>query len=86
MLKGRSTYEWAEALINIAHPQIRNELIKLTEKISSNGPFLIAKFAIGKGLQVNIDTAMSIESDMFSMGRTTEDKNEGLGEFVEKRK
>jgi enoyl-CoA hydratase len=45
-----------------------------------------AKFAIGKGLQVDIETAMSIESDMFGLCCATEDKNEGLGAFVEERK
>jgi butyryl-CoA:acetate CoA-transferase len=32
MLKGKSTYERAEALINIAHPDLRDELIKGAEK------------------------------------------------------
>ena len=33
MLKGESTWKRAEALINIAHPQFRDELIKEAEKM-----------------------------------------------------
>ncbi len=32
-LKGKSTWERAEKLINIAHPQFRDELIKEAEKM-----------------------------------------------------
>jgi acyl-CoA hydrolase len=34
MLKGKSTWERAEALINIAHPDLREELIKEAEKMN----------------------------------------------------
>jgi acyl-CoA hydrolase len=33
MLKGKSTWERAEALINIAHPDFREDLIKQAEKM-----------------------------------------------------
>jgi acyl-CoA hydrolase len=33
-LKGKSTWERAEALIGIAHPQFRDELIKEAEKMN----------------------------------------------------
>jgi acyl-CoA hydrolase len=33
MLKGKSTWERAEGLINIAHPDFRDELIKEAEKM-----------------------------------------------------
>ncbi|MCX8012632.1 MAG: butyryl-CoA:acetate CoA-transferase, partial [Desulfobacterota bacterium] len=32
-MKGKSTWERAEALINIAHPRFRDELIKEAEKM-----------------------------------------------------
>ncbi|MEQ8237428.1 MAG: enoyl-CoA hydratase-related protein, partial [Syntrophomonadaceae bacterium] len=65
-----------------------DEAKKMAKKIASKGPLAVgySKFAIGKGMQVDIDTAMSIESDMFGMSCATEDKFEGMTAFVEKRK
>ncbi|MEN6348873.1 MAG: short-chain-enoyl-CoA hydratase [Syntrophomonas sp.] len=77
-------------LVNHVYPQdqLMDEAKKLAKKIASKAPLAVgyAKFAIGKGMQVDLDTAMSIESDMFGMCCATEDKFEGMGAFVEKRK
>lgn len=77
-------------LVNHVYPaaELMEQAWKMARRIAAKAPLAVgyAKFAIGKGLQVDIDTAMSIESDMFGMCCATEDKNEGLGAFVEKRK
>jgi enoyl-CoA hydratase len=77
-------------LVNHVYPaaELMEQARKMARKITAKAPLAVgyAKFAIGKGMQVDIDTAMSIESDMFGMCCATEDKNEGLGAFVEKRK
>lgn len=77
-------------LVNHVYPadQLMDEAKKMAKKIANKAPLAVgyAKFAIGKGMQVDIDTAMSIESDMFGMCCATEDKFEGMGAFVEKRK
>lgn len=77
-------------LVNHVYPleQLMDEAKKMAKKIASKGPLAVgySKFAIGKGMQVDIDTAMSIESDMFGMSCATEDKFEGMTAFVEKRK
>jgi len=77
-------------LVNHVYPQdqLMDEAKKLAKKMAAKAPMAVgyAKFAINKGLQVDIDTAMSIESDMFGMCCATEDKFEGMGAFVEKRK
>lgn len=77
-------------LVNHVYPQdqLMDEAKKLAKKIAAKAPLAVgyAKFAIGKGMQVDLDTAMSIESDMFGMCCATEDKFEGMGAFVEKRK
>lgn len=77
-------------LVNHIYPldQLMDEARKLAKKLATKAPLAVgyAKFAINKGLQVDIDTAMSIESDMFGMCCATEDKFEGMGAFVEKRK
>jgi len=77
-------------LVNHVYPQdqLMDQAKKMAKKIASKGPLAVgyAKFAIGKGMQVDIDTGMSIESDMFGMSCATEDKFEGMTAFVEKRK
>lgn len=77
-------------LVNHIYPaaELMDQARKMAKRMASKAPLAVgyAKFAIGKGMQVDIDTAMSIESDMFGMCCATEDKNEGLGAFVEKRK
>lgn len=77
-------------LVNHVYPpdQLMDEAKKLARKIATKAPLAVgyAKFAINKGLQVDIDTAMSIESDMFGMCCATTDKSEGMSAFVEKRK
>ncbi|MDD4776548.1 MAG: short-chain-enoyl-CoA hydratase [Syntrophomonas sp.] len=77
-------------LVNHVYPaaELMDQAKKMASRISAKAPLAVgyAKFAIGKGMQVDIDTAMSIESDMFGMCCATDDKNEGLGAFVEKRK
>ena len=61
---------------------------KLAAKIAGTACLAIgfAKYVIGKGLQVDLDTAMSIESDMFGMCCSTADQKEGMGAFLEMRK
>jgi enoyl-CoA hydratase len=77
-------------LVNHVYPQdqLMDEAKKLAKKIATKAPLAVgyAKFAINKGLQVDIDTAMGIESDMFGMCCATTDKAEGTGAFLEKRK
>jgi len=77
-------------LVNHVCPpdQLMDEARKMAKKIASKAPLAVgyAKFAIGRGMQVDIDTAMSIESDMFGMSCATADKFEGMTAFVEKRK
>ncbi|MDD3269766.1 MAG: short-chain-enoyl-CoA hydratase [Syntrophomonadaceae bacterium] len=77
-------------LVNHVYPadQLMDAAKKMAAKIAKKAPLAVgySKFTIGKGLQVDIDTGMSIESDMFGMCCATEDKFEGMGAFVEKRK
>jgi enoyl-CoA hydratase len=77
-------------LVNHVYPfeQLMEEAKQLAKRIAAKAPLAVgyAKFAINKGMQVDIDTAMSIESDMFGLCCATTDKFEGMGAFVEKRK
>ncbi|HWP97489.1 MAG TPA: enoyl-CoA hydratase-related protein [Syntrophomonadaceae bacterium] len=77
-------------LVNHVYPvdELMDAAKKLAKKIASKGNLAVgfSKFAIGKGLQADLDTAMSIESDMFGMCSSTFDQKEGMGAFLEKRK
>ncbi len=77
-------------LVNHVYPadELMAAAKKMAAKIASKGNLAVgfAKFAIGKGLQADLDTAMSIESDMFGMCSSTFDQKEGMGAFLEKRK
>lgn len=77
-------------LVNHVYPaeEVMEAAKKMAARMASMGTLAVgfAKFAIGKGLQTDLDTAMSIESDMFGMCSSTFDQKEGMGAFLEKRK
>jgi len=77
-------------LVNHVYPasELMAEAKKLAAKISKQAPLAVgySKTAIGKGLQVDLDTAMGIESDLFGMCFATVDQKEGMKAFIEKRK
>lgn len=59
----------------------------MAEKIVSNAPVALklAKASINKGLQTDIDTALSYEAEAFGLCFSTEDQKEGMSAFLEKR-
>ncbi|QUH26811.1 enoyl-CoA hydratase-related protein [Serpentinicella alkaliphila] len=44
------------------------------------------KTAINRGIEVDLDTGLEIEKDLFALCFATEDQKEGMGAFVQKRK
>lgn len=77
-------------LVNRVYPadRLMEEARKMAAKILTKAPLAVgfAKYAIGRGMQVDIDTAVAIESDMFGMCTSTSDQKEGMTAFLEKRK
>lgn len=77
-------------LVNHVYPadQLMDEAKKLAGRIMKNAPRSVeyAKYVIDQGQQMDIDSAMRVEADMFGICCATEDKNEGTGAFLEKRK
>lgn len=59
----------------------------LANTIASQAPIAVSlcKAAINKGIQTDIDTALSYESEVFGECFATEDQKEGMSAFVEKR-
>ncbi len=77
-------------LVNHIYPQdqLMDEAIKLANRIANNAPIAVrnCKQAINEGLQVSIDKAVNIETELFSDCFESEDQIEGMSAFLEKRK
>lgn len=77
-------------LFNHVYPaaQLMEEAKKMAQRIIKNAPRSVeyAKYAIDQGQQMGLDAGMRLEADMFGICCATEDKNEGTGAFLEKRK
>ncbi len=61
---------------------------KMAERILKNGSFAvaIAKQAIERGYDADLDTALVLEANSFGLTFATNDKKEGMTAFLEKRK
>jgi enoyl-CoA hydratase len=57
-------------------------------KILERGPVAIkmAKSAINRGIEMNLDDGLAYEIETVALTFTTEDKSEGMNAFIEKRK
>ena len=60
---------------------------ELAEKILKNGPLAVkyAKAAIARGLEVDLDSAIALENELFAMCFAPADQKEGMQAFLEKR-
>lgn len=61
---------------------------KLAEKIASNAPVAVraSKEAINVGAQVDIDSALKVEENLFGLTFSTEDQKTGMNAFINKEK
>ncbi len=77
-------------LVNkICEPELlMDEAMKMAEMICETGPIAIeqAKFAIDAGMETDLKTGLSIESNAYWITSPTQDRLEGLAAFREKRK
>ncbi|WP_350345101.1 short-chain-enoyl-CoA hydratase [Proteinivorax tanatarense] len=74
---------------NVFEPDtLLDEAFKLAKKIAANGSLSVkySKAAINKGLQMDLDSAMELEKDLFALCFASEQQKEGMAAFVEKRK
>lgn len=76
-------------LVNKVVPQeeLMDEALKMAKKIASNGQIAVkySKAAINRGINCDLDTAVEIEKDLFGLCFATEDQEEGMSAFLEKR-
>ncbi len=68
--------------------ELMDEAYSLAESIAKNAPIavMLAKIAINKGLEIPLDIGLSYDSDLNFLLYFTEDREEGLRAFREKRK
>ena len=65
-----------------------DEVDKIAGRIVSRGPqaVALAKQAARRGTQMTVDEGLALEADLFGMISSTDEMNEGLTAFLEKRK
>jgi enoyl-CoA hydratase len=77
-------------LVNAVYPadQLMAEAMKLAERISGNAPIAVrqCKKAINMGLQMDIDSAVVLEAELFAACCGTQDQKNAMTAFCEKRK
>lgn len=66
---------------------LMKEVYLVAEKIKSNARLAVkyCKEAINKGIETDIETGISYESNMFGLCFASEDQEEGMSAFIEKR-
>ncbi|WP_269477561.1 enoyl-CoA hydratase-related protein [Hominibacterium faecale] len=67
--------------------ELLDAAVSLAKRIIKNGPLAVkyAKAAINRGTEMDLDSAISLENELFAMCFATEDQKEGMQAFLEKR-
>lgn len=77
-------------LVNAVYPlnQLMDECIKMAERIAQNAPVAVraTKKAVNEGMQVDMDTAIGIEAELFGSCFETMDQRNAMKAFIEKQK
>ena len=80
----------AIGLVSEVYPaeELMDKAMELAQAICANAPIAVAasKRCIRMGMQTDISTGAAFEAEAFGVTCGTEDKNEGMGAFQEKRK
>jgi len=76
-------------LINAVYPpdELMDEAVAMMKKILANGPVAVqlAKAAINTGADENLEVGLTLERDAFAQCFATDDQDEGMKAFLEKR-
>ncbi|RBW67995.1 enoyl-CoA hydratase [Bacillus taeanensis] len=72
----------------VSHNELMKKTMELAERIVQNAPLALkqAKLAINKGVEVDLNTGLSIEQSAYEAVIPTKDRLEGLRAFKEKRR
>lgn len=81
---------YAIGLVNHVVPadRLMEKTMEILREITKNGPIALqqAKRAINLGVELDLHTALALEAECYNVCLTTEDRDEGLKAFNEKRK
>lgn len=71
----------------VAPENLMDEAIELAKRIMKNGPIAVkySKAAINRGVEMDLDSAIALENEMFALCFATQDQKEGMKAFLEKR-
>ena len=72
----------------VAPTDLISDCVEIAEQIAANSTTAISlgKQAMNSGVEVSLDKALELETNMFSFAFSTNDQKEGMDAFVEKRK
>ena len=76
-------------LLKLVEPEVLiEESLKMMKDILKNASIAVgfAKVAINKGLEMDLQNGLELEKDVAALCFATDDKDEGMNAFVEKRK
>ncbi|MBP1760669.1 MAG: Enoyl-CoA hydratase/isomerase [Firmicutes bacterium] len=71
----------------VPHEQLMEESMKLARTIAARPPRALewAKIAVDRGWDMDLDTGLQLELELFAECYATEDRDEGIAAFLEKR-
>ena len=77
-------------LVNAVYPltELMDKARDMATQIASNAPIAVrrSKDAISRALDVELDTGLAYEANVFALSFDTSDQKEGMGAFLERRK
>ena len=70
-----------------APEELMNGAVEMAKSFAANAPIAVryAKACIDRGMQMDMDSAISYENELFALCFATEDQKEGMTAFLEKR-
>jgi enoyl-CoA hydratase len=88
MIDAETARQWGLVNRVVKHEELLGETRKLADKLALQAPVALsqAKHAIQVGLDVDLASGLRYEAEAFAVSFASEDRAEGMGAFLEKRK